>query len=162
MDVRKKRETVTIRIVEFAPAYAAAFKSLNEEWIRKYFRIEQADSIALDNPQSYIIDGGGCILFALHNGEPVGTCALIRMKDGTGFELAKMAVSPAMQGKGLGMLLGNAAVDKARSLGAKRLYLESNTLLKAAITLYEKLGFRKVAGVPSPYERANIHMELIL
>ncbi len=53
------------------------------------------------------------------------------------------------------------ASNKARAAGAWRVYLESNTMLKPAINLYYKLGFRKTAGPPSPYERSNIQMELI-
>ncbi|HTF22224.1 MAG TPA: GNAT family N-acetyltransferase [Chryseolinea sp.] len=162
IDEKRKRETATIKIVDFAPEYAAAFRQLNEAWISQYFQMEPADYKALDNPNTYIIEGGGSILIALHNRVPVGACALIKMSDGKSFELAKMAVSPLMQGKGLGLLLGNSALAKARELGAQRLYLESNTILKPAIKLYEKLGFKKIAGVPSPYERANIQMELIL
>ena len=90
----------------------------------------------------------------------VGACAIIPMDDG-GFELAKMAVSPRAQGLGIGFLIGRACIEKARSLGAPRVYLESNTALKPAINLYHKLGFRKAAGPPSPYERCNIQMELI-
>ena len=79
----------------------------------------------------------------------------------TSFELAKMAVSPTAQGLGIGWLLGQACIERARSLGVRRLYLESNTRLKPAISLYHKLGFRKVAGPPSPYERCDIQMELL-
>ncbi len=80
------------------------------------------------------------------------------------YELAKMAVSPKAQGKGVGWLLGKAIVEKAKSLGAKKLYLESNTILTPAINLYLKMGFKKIAGypTPSPYERSNIQMELDL
>ena len=156
------RESPPITIVDFTPAHSAAFHDLNEAWITKYFRMEEADHASLDNPKSYILDRGGCILMALHRDVAVGTCALIKMADGAGYELAKMAVSPDMQGKGIGLLLGNAAIERARVLGASRLYLESNTLLAPAIKLYEKLGFKKVVGVPSPYERANIQMELLL
>ena len=78
------------------------------------------------------------------------------------FELVKMGVSPLAQGKGIGFLLGQACIEKARALGAEKIYLESNTRLKPAISLYHKLGFRKVAGPPSPYERCNIQMELKL
>jgi GNAT superfamily N-acetyltransferase len=78
------------------------------------------------------------------------------------FELAKMAVAPKAQGLGIGYLVGKACIDKARSVGARRIYLESNTTLKPAIQLYHKLGFRKVTGPPSPYERSNIQMELPL
>lgn len=156
---RKTRESSEVAIVEFENRYQTAFRQLNEEWITKYFRIEESDSKALDHPIEYIIDRGGFILMALYQNEPVGTCALIRMEDG-GFELAKMAVSPKAQGLGIGYLLGAACIDKAQAAGAWRVYLESNTMLKPAIQLYHKLGFRKTAGTPSPYERSNIQMEL--
>jgi DNA-binding MarR family transcriptional regulator len=158
---KKLRESQDVQIVNYTPRYKTAFKKLNEEWITMYFKLEREDLKALDHPQEYVLDKGGQIIFAVYKGEPVGTCALIKMKDG-GFELAKMAVSPALRGKNIGWLLGQAAIEKARAAGAPRLYLESNTILKPAINLYHKLGFQKVTGAPSPYERANIQMELKL
>ena len=157
---KKLRESRQVQIVNYNPGYQTAFRQLNEEWITKYFRMEESDYKALDHPQEYILDKGGYIYMALYKDEPVGACALIAMPDG-GFELAKMAVSPKAQGLGIGYLIGQACIEKARALGAPRVYLESNTALKPAISLYHKLGFRKAAGPPSPYERANIQMELI-
>lgn len=159
---RKEREGSQFKIVNYNPKYKDDFRKLNEAWIRKYFKIEKADRLALENPKSYILDKGGHILIALQGDLAVGACALIKLKDRNGFELAKMAVSPSVQGKGLGYLLGLAAIEKARSLKAEVLYLESNTLLKPAISLYQKLGFSKVAGYPTPYQRSNIQMELLL
>jgi DNA-binding MarR family transcriptional regulator len=157
---KKIRESRQVEIVEFDSRYQSAFRQLNEEWITKYFQMEESDHKALDHPIEYIINGGGYIFMALYKDEPVGTCALIRMEDG-GYELAKMAVSPKTQGLGIGSLLGKACIEKARATGAWRVYLESNTMLKPAINLYYKLGFRKTSGPPSPYERSNIQMELI-
>jgi DNA-binding MarR family transcriptional regulator/N-acetylglutamate synthase-like GNAT family acetyltransferase len=157
---KKARESSLVEIVDFQPAWQPAFRRLNEEWITKYFRMEESDYKALDHPREYILDKGGHIYMALYKGEPVAACALIPMDDG-GFELAKMAVSPQAQGLGIGWLIGKACIEKARSLGARRVYLESNTALKPAINLYHKLGFRKAAGPPSPYERCNIQMELV-
>lgn len=157
---QKLRERDAVEIVDYTPAYQAAFRQLNEEWISTYFRMEESDYKALDHPREYILDQGGYIYIGLYKGEPVATCALIHMDDG-GFELAKMAVSPKAQGLGIGYLIGKACIEKARALGARRVYLESNTALKPAINLYHKLGFRKAAGPPSPYERCNIQMELV-
>lgn len=160
---KKLRESRDVQIVDYKPAYLQAFKRLNEEWISKYFKMETADHKALDNPQKNIIAKGGQILVALYNNEPVGVCALIKMDDPVyEYELAKMAVSPTAQGKNIGWLLGKAAIDKARSLGVKKLYLESNTILQPAINLYHKLGFQKVVGHATPYERCNIQMELVI
>jgi N-acetylglutamate synthase-like GNAT family acetyltransferase len=98
---------------------------------------------------------------ALLDGKPVGTVALIRLDERTQ-ELAKMAVAPEAQGRNIGWLLGQAAIQKGRELGLHSIYLESNTILKPAISLYHKLGFQKISGPPSPYERCNIQMELII
>lgn len=159
---KKAREGSSVQIVDYAPEHAATFKALNVQWISTYFKIEPEDLKALDHPKDYILKKGGHILMAIYEGQPVGTCALIKMKDGSGYELAKMAVSPEVRGKSIGFLLGKAAIERARDNDARRLYLESNTILKPAVNLYHKLGFRKITGPPSPYERANIQMELLL
>src|SRR5687767_13034630 len=72
---KKLRESAAVQIVDYKPAYQKAFQQLNEEWITKYFRMEEADHKALSNPQKNIIAKGGYILVALYNNEPVGVCA---------------------------------------------------------------------------------------
>jgi DNA-binding MarR family transcriptional regulator len=158
---RKQRERQQVQIVPYTELYHDVFRQLNQEWITTYFVMEEADYQALDHPDEKIIQPGGSILMALYQGEPVGTCALIKLDDTT-YELAKMAVSPKAQGKHVGWLLGQAILDKARELGARRVYLESNTMLKPAISLYHKLGFQRILGGTSPYKRANIQMEVML
>ncbi|OBW41857.1 MarR family protein [Chryseobacterium sp. MOF25P] len=162
-DQKKLRESKDVKIVEYEPKYQSAFKALNEEWISTFFEMEEADYKALDNPKEYILDKGGKILVALYKQEPLGVCALIKMNDQNyDFEMAKMAVSPKAQGKNLGWLLGQAIIDSAKQLGASKIYLESNTILKPAINLYQKMGFEKIVGHQTPYKRCNIQMELNL
>jgi len=158
---RKQRECKEVEIIDYQPHFHDDFKRLNYEWIEKYFTVEEADRQSLEYPDKKILKPGGHIFLARYQGEIVGTCAMIKMKDG-GFELAKMAVTEKAQGKSIGWLLGQAAIQKAKELGANRLYLESNTRLEPALRLYQKLGFQRVVGKPSPYERSNIQMELIL
>lgn len=89
-----------VKIVEYDPKCQQNFRDLNEEWISKFFKMEASDYKMLDNPEDYIINKGGYIVFALLNEEVVGTCALIKTSDEPLiFELAKMAVSPKAQGK---------------------------------------------------------------
>jgi DNA-binding MarR family transcriptional regulator/GNAT superfamily N-acetyltransferase len=160
---QKLRESKNIRIVNFKPEYSKIFTQLNKEWISKYFKMEKPDYEALNNPQKHIIDKGGYIFIALYYDKPAGTCALMKSDNPMyDFELAKMAVSSKIQGKGIGWLLGMAVIDKAKSLGAKKIYLESNTLLEPAINLYRKLGFKEITGIYSPYKRSNIQMVLNL
>ncbi|HLL97323.1 MAG TPA: GNAT family N-acetyltransferase, partial [Spirosoma sp.] len=80
----------------------------------------------------------------------------------TGFELAKMAVSPTMQGQGIGKMLCMTALNYARQLGVKTVWLESNRVLTPALTLYEQVGFREVPRVETPYARADIRMEITI
>ena len=163
LEQKKIRESQDVRIVPYKSQYQSAFKSLNVAWIAKYFEMEDADYKTLDNPEESILKKGGKIFVALYNNEPVGVCALLKMQDPNFvYELVKMAVSPKVQGKNIGWLLGQAAINKARELGASKVYLESNTILKPAINLYHKLGFQKVSGHPTPYKRCNIQMELAL
>lgn len=150
-----------MKIVDYEPRFRSAFKRLNVDWIETHWQLEAADHQALDDPQKHIIDPGGHIFLALDDPDVVGTCALIRLTDIT-FELAKMAVDPSARARGIGSALGAAVIEKARSLGAQELYLESNTILQPAINLYRKLGFEEFVGEPSPYERCNIQMMLNL
>jgi DNA-binding MarR family transcriptional regulator/predicted GNAT family N-acyltransferase len=157
----KTRESEQVIIKDYEPEHQSRFRDLNVEWIEHYFKLEKKDLESLNDPKGFILDKGGHILVAAYKGEIMGVCALLKMDDET-YELAKMAVSPAAQGKSIGWLLGKACIEKAKALGAKKLFLESNTRLVPAINLYHKLGFKKIVGKPSPYERSNIQMELVL
>ncbi len=161
ISARVDGDSPEIKVVDYAPKYREAFKSLNVEWISKYWELEEPDFKALDDPEGYILNQSGVILIALEKGEPIGCCALIKQTADT-FELAKMAVSPRAQGKGVGLLLGKSIVERAKIMGLKRLYLESNSVLKPALSLYEKIGFKHIKGASSPYARCDVQMELQL
>lgn len=148
----------------FQPGDEAAFRRLNQRWIKQYFRLEAADEKVFADPVETILNPGGIILFALIDGQYAGCCALIRIAERE-LEVAKMAVDPAFQGNGVGRTLLRAVIDAGRKAGAKRLYLETNHQLAPAIHLYEALGFRRVADDQvhaSPYARADVFMEMFL
>lgn len=154
----------SVRVRSFQAGDEAAFRSLNEEWIGKYFGIEKEDRIVLDDPVGQIIEPGGHIFIAVAGETPVGCCALKAMEPGE-FEVAKMAVRERYRGYGIGRQVLEYTVEQARLLGARRLYLETNNTLGNAIHLYETVGFRhlppeRVHG--SLYVRANVFMEMSL
>ena len=154
--------TPDLSIVPFSPRLAAWFASLNQAWIEQYFRMEPADLEVLSDPEGAIIEKGGQIFFALDGEAAVGTVAAVRKGD-TAFELAKMAVAPSHQGRGLGDRLGRAVIDYARNAGAQLLFLETSSRLPTAIRLYERLGFvHATPPRPSPYARSDVYMELRL
>jgi GNAT superfamily N-acetyltransferase len=72
-----------------------------------------------------------------------------------------MAVDERFRGQKIGLALSEAAIEKARALGAKKIILYSSTKLVPAINLYRKLGFVEVP-VDGPYKRSDIKMQLKL
>jgi len=147
-----------MEIVEFEPAHAEAFRVLNEAWIGKYFAIEAKDREVLDDPQGKIIAKGGRVFMAIKDGVAVGCAALLKMDDG-GYEVAKMTVSETLRGSGLGRMLMQRCIDAGAELGARRLYLETNSSLGPALGLYRAMGFRHLAPAETAYVRADVFME---
>ncbi len=153
-----------LEIVDYRPAYKKHFASLNREWLEEWFRVEDHDRRILDDPNQVVMHKGGTILFALHRGEVVGTCALLKRESGT-FELSKMAVTKSHRGLGIGRRLGTAVLERARTMGAERVVLATSPVLERACRLYESLGFVKVPEGPAEqdgYERCSISMQLEL
>lgn len=147
-----------IRIVDWTPSRGDAFGRLNREWLEKYFRVEAVDEPLLGDPLTHIINRGGVVLYAVLDGETVGTVALKRQGGGS-YELTKMAVTGARQGQGIGRRLLCAAIARFRQSGGQLLYLESNSALAPALALYESAGFRhEPRPEPSEYERADVYM----
>ena len=146
------------------PADAEAFQTLNEEWISRIFTMEESDRKTLDDPFGAVVDRGGDVLIVRDGEEIVGCVAIVPGRDGA-FELSKMAVTPAARGRGLGRRLVQAAVDRARELGAVTVFLGSSTKLPNAVHLYEAAGFQHVPAEQiqlAPYARADVFMELVL
>lgn len=153
---------ITVRSLEDA-ADAAAFRALNQEWIGRYFVIDERDRRQLDDPVAAYIDIGGAILIAELNGRPVGCVALVPHGSGA-WELSKMAVAPELRGRGAGRKLLAAAIDHARALGARSLFLGSSKKLASAVHLYEAFGFEHVPRekLDLASTRVDVFMELVL
>lgn len=147
-----------IEIIDYTDELQVHIKTLNYEWLEKYFRVEDGDVIALSNPKKYIIEKGGFIYYAKLNNEIVGTASLLRKSD-TVFELGKMAVTEKAQGYGIGTILLEHCLNIAEEKQLKKLILYSNTILGSAIHLYEKYGFYEIELESGLYERANIKMQ---
>src|SRR5258707_15228719 len=79
---------------------ATAFRTLNEEWIARYFTLEPKDREILGDPEGKILRRGGHILMVLLGHQAVGCGALIPMGGGV-YELSKIAVSPRKGGVGV-------------------------------------------------------------
>ena len=147
-----------IEIIDYSDDLSEPIKTLNYEWLEKYFHVEEGDVISLSDPKRYIIDKGGYICYARLNGEIIGTASLLK-KSETVFELGKMAVNVKVQGLGIGTILLEQCLNVAKQKQITTLILYSNTKLQSAIHLYRKYGFQEVELESGLYERANIKME---
>ena len=121
-------------------ASRALIGSLNAELSATYpepgathFGLDEAD----------VADGRGAFLVAWLDGAPAG-CGAVRLLDAETGELKRMFVSPGVRGKGVGRRLVEALEAEARSLGARRLVLETGTRQTAALALYAATGFTPV------------------
>jgi len=158
----QNHSTEGIIAIGYDPRYRDDFVALNEHWVEKYFEIEAADRKHFEHVEENIIAPGGDIVFLIENGKCLGACALIKESDQV-LELAKMAVLESEIGRGLGSLLMEATLKRAREMGAHKIVLRSNTTLAPALGLYRKYGFKTTELGPQPdYDRADIEMTLDL
>jgi RimJ/RimL family protein N-acetyltransferase len=91
-----------------------------------------------------ILGGAGVQFVALNDAdEVVGWCDILRLDQESfrhGWRLG-MGLLPAVRGQGVGRRLAEAAIAAAKERGAERIELEVFASNKAAIALYERLGF---------------------
>lgn len=104
----------------------------------------------------------GRLLLAENDGQSAGCIALHKIETGI-CEMKRLYLRPQFRGKGLGRLLAHRIIEEARVIGYQRMRLDTvEPVMKDAVAMYRKLGFREIA----PY-RANpipgaLYMELML
>lgn len=90
--------------------------------------------------EAYLKDGD--FLISTIGDNIVGMGAFRRIDNNTA-EIKRMRVEPSCQGKGIGSLILDSLIDKARSLGYKKLILDTTDKMLAAQHLYKSRGFRE-------------------
>jgi GNAT superfamily N-acetyltransferase len=153
---------MTVTIAPYRhPDHHARFVALNRAWLLEHELMEHADQEQLDDPEGHFLAPGGAIFVAVMDGDVIGTAAVVPHGPGA-WEVAKVAVEPAVRGHGVGRQLMERCVAAARDGGAERLVLVSNHKLAAAIAMYERMGFVHKPMPDQPYVTADIYMELEL
>ena len=102
---------------------------------------ENTDADLNDIEASYQERGGGFDVLTNDYGEIIGTVGVFPLENGR-CELRKMYLHRDERGKGLGRLLVEHALRRSSELGFTLMILETASVLKEAISLYEKCGFR--------------------
>lgn len=103
----------------------------------------------------------GRLILALYDGMPVGCVALRRLEEGI-CEMKRLYVKPPYRGKGIGRELAEKIISEAKSIGYRKMRLDTISTMIEATTLYKSLGFREIGPYrPNPIEGAR-YFELIL
>ena len=111
--------------------------------------LDDTDRDLLDIESNYLARGGVFEVIEDADGRIVGSIGLFPLNEET-IELRKMYFAPEIRGLGLGQKLLDAMIEKARKLGYMRVYLETASVLKPAVHIYEKAGFRPVDEKHTP------------
>jgi len=104
----------------------------------------------------------GRLLLAEYDGQLAGCAALRQWQPGV-CEMKRLYLRPSFRGKGLGRVIAETIIAEARNAGYQHMRLDTiEPIMKDAVEMYRKLGFKEIA----PY-RANpiagaIYMELQL
>lgn len=106
-----------------------------------------ADRDVLEVEASYI-DVGGEFWVIEQQGQIVGTAAYYGVERGEkAVEIRKMYLSPTARGKGLGRYLLQELENAIASRGFQVIWIETASVLKEAVKLYESSGYQPATGV---------------
>ena len=90
------------------------------------------------------------LLVAEHDGRIAGTITVYPDASKEGWDwpshwagVRAVGVAPGARGRGIGRQLGAAAIDRARELGKAAVCLHTAHFMRAAVPMYESLGFRR-------------------
>jgi len=103
----------------------------------------------------------GRLFLAMLDGQPLG-CVALRPLAGLVCEMKRLYVRPVARGIGLGRRLAQRAIEAAREVGYKRMYLDTLGSMKEAIALYGTLGFQRTHAYYNNPSSSAVFMELEL
>jgi putative acetyltransferase len=94
-----------------------------------------------DIEANYLKSGGWFEVLEDARGNLLGTVGLFPLDKET-VELRKMYFHKNLRGRGFGKKTLERMIEKARELKCKKIYLETASILREAVALYEKYGFQ--------------------
>ena len=99
----------------------------------------------------------GCLLLAMAGDSPAG-CVAMRDLGGGDCEMKRLYVAPEFRGRGVGRLLVEQVIQRARQVGYRRMVLDTVPEMAGAIALYRSFGFVET----SPYWECPVERTIYL
>jgi GNAT superfamily N-acetyltransferase len=111
----------------------------------------------------------GCLLLALDTddedddgrGRPAGCVAMRPLRNAI-CEMKRLYVARAWRGRGIGRVLVEAVLDRARRVGYERMRLDTVPGLTGALALYRNFGFAEIAPYSENPAPGTIFLEMSL
>jgi ribosomal protein S18 acetylase RimI-like enzyme len=104
----------------------------------------------------------GRLLLAEYNGDLAGCVALHKLEPGV-CEMKRLYLRPQFRGKGLGRNLAEHIAAEARHSGYQHMRLDTvEPIMKDAVAMYRKLGFKEIAPYRENPIAGAMYMELKL
>jgi GNAT superfamily N-acetyltransferase len=104
----------------------------------------------------------GRLLLAEYESQLAG-CIALHQLDPAICEMKRLYLRPQFRGKGLGRFLAERIVAEARQIGYRRMRLDTvEPVMKDAVAMYRKLGFKEIAPYCSNPITGALYMELDL
>ena len=105
---------------------------------------------------------GGRLLLAEYRGQLAGCVALHQLGPGI-CEMKRLYLRPQFRGKGLGRVLAETVIAEARTVGCRKMRLDTvEPVMPNAVAMYRRLGFKEIEPYcPNPIDGA-LYMELEL
>ena len=151
-----------MKVIKYQNKYKCDFIRLNLSWIERYFIAERADYDILNNIEE-LIDKGSMIYLAIEYDKVLAVCMAMPLENGV-WEILKLAAANQYTGTGAGSAVFKACMDYAIRQGAEKISIISNTILKPALHIYKKFGFKEVPLDKKywGFDRADIQFEYIV
>ena len=104
----------------------------------------------------------GRLLLAECEGQ-LAACVALHKLDGDICEMKRLYLRPQFRGQGLGRLVADRIISEARQIGYRRIRLDTvEPVMKDAVAMYRKLGFREIAPYRKNPIAGALYMELDL